>query len=148
MSTQIATLPGYGTGASYAPVMEMAQAVIEERDAELAALRERLAYYEAFDTLINDNVSRSAELFRPVNEERERLRAEAARWHAAAEAAGAQEAERRLAAERSRTQTILMSLMDEATGMQRQIDSIIQRIAEAITESTVRLPEANNEPTS
>lgn len=142
MSRQIATLPDHGTGGSITPVMELAQVVIEERDAELAKLRERLAYYEAFDALINENVARSAELFRSIQDERERLRAEAARWQATREAAVAEEVERRLAAERARTQAMLNALMDEATHLQRQIDGLIQRLAEAITESTVPSPAA------
>jgi hypothetical protein len=142
MSTQMVATPGIRTATSVAPVIEMAQIVIEERDAELAILRERLAYYEAFDSLINDNVARSAELFRSVSDERERLRAEAAQHQLAVEDAAEQEVERRIAAERQRTQAMLMSLMDEASRMQRQIDGLIQRIAQAITESAVRLPES------
>lgn len=138
MSTQLVAAPDTGAPASVGQVMEMTQLVIEERDAELALLRERLAYYEAFDTLISDNVARSAELFRSLNNERERMRQEAVRLQVEREAAIAQEAERRLAAERARTHATLMTLMDDASQMQRQIDGLIQRIAEAITATTVR----------
>ena len=139
MSTQLVATPGSeGASASVGNVIEMTQLVIEERDAELALLRQRLAYYEAFDSLINDNVARSAELFRSLNDERERMRQEAARLQAERESTIAQEAELRLAAERQRTHALLMSLMDEASHMQRQIDGLIQRIAEAITNTAVR----------
>jgi hypothetical protein len=139
MSTQLVATPGSGeAAASVGNVIEMTQLVIEERDAELALLRDRLAYYEAFDSLINDNVARSAELFRSLNDERERMRQEATRLQAERESTIAQEAERRLTAERQRTHALLMSLMDEASQMQRQIDGLIQRIAVAITDTTVR----------
>lgn len=107
---------------------------------ELAALQEKLSFYEAFDQLINDNVQRSAQLFRSLYEERERMRGETSRNRAEVEAAAALEAERRLAGERERMQSTLMSLMDEASRMQRQVDGLIQKIAEAITEFTVWLP--------
>lgn len=138
MSTHLVATPGIGAANSVGPVIEMTQLVIEERDAELALLRQRLAYYEAFDSLINENVARSAELFRSLNDERERMRQEAARLQAESESAASQEAERLLTAERQRTHALLMSLMDEASQMQRQIDGLIQRIAEAITDTTVR----------
>lgn len=138
MSRQLVVAQSGEMPDSVGHVMELTQLVIEERDAELAQLRERLAYYEAFDALINDNVARSAELFRSLTDERERMRREAARLLAEREAAVAQEAERRLAVERARTHATLMALMDEASQMQRQIDGLIQRIAEAITDTTVR----------
>lgn len=138
MSSQLVAMPGSGADASVGTVMEMTQLVIEERDAELALLRERLAYYEAFDALISENVARSAELFRSLNEERERMRREAARLQAERESMIAQEAERLIAAERQRTQQMLMALLDEASQMQRQIDGLIQRIATAITGTAVR----------
>jgi hypothetical protein len=104
-----------------------------ERDAQLAELLEKLAFYEAFDSLIQDNISRSADLFRSLYEERERVRAEAAGHRAEIEATATLEAERALYVERERYQNTLMSLMDDASGMQRQIDGLIQRIADAIS---------------
>ena len=123
--------------ASFGPVIELAQVVIEERDAELAALRERLAYYEGFDALINDNVARSAELIRSVSEERERLRSQAIQWQLETESRMTEEVERYLAGERERTHAMLTALMDDATGMQRQIDGLIQRLSQAISETAV-----------
>ena len=112
--------------------------VIEERDAELAALRERLAYYEAFDALISDNVARSAEMFRSAIDERERVRSHAVQWQLETEARMSEEVERFPALERERTQALLASLLEEATRMQCQIDGLIQRLAEAITDAAVR----------
>jgi chromosome segregation ATPase len=138
MSTQLVAAPGHDAPTSVGGVIELTQLVIEERDAELAELRERLAYYEAFDTLISDNVARSAELFRSLSNERERMRQESTRLQAERELAVAAEAERQLADERAKTHAMLMALMDDASKMQRQIDGLIQRIAEAITTATVR----------
>lgn len=122
-------------GAAIAPLPSSA----DEREDELVALKDRLSYYGAFDALISDNIHRSADLFRALYEERERVRREAEESRAEIEAAATLEAERRLGAERRRFQSTLMSLMDEASRMQRQIDGLVQRIAEAITESTVSL---------
>lgn len=137
MSTRMIAVPN-GDATSVGQVIEMSQIVIEERDAELASLRERLAYYDAFDTMINDNVARSAELFRTLSDERERMRADAERRLAEQETVALQETERRLTEERARVHATLMGLMNDASHMQRQIDGLIQRIAEAITETTVR----------
>jgi hypothetical protein len=103
-----------------------------DRDAQLALLRERLAFYEAFDSLIQDNVARSAELFRSLFEERERAKAEAANQRAELEANVVLQAERTLAGERERYHLTLLSLMDDASAAQRQIDGLIQRLAHAI----------------
>lgn len=137
MSTQLVATPAQHAS-SVGGVIELTQLVIEERDAELALLRERLAYYEAFDTLISDNVARSAELFRSLNDEREKMRRESARLQAERELAVAEETERRLGEERAKTQAMLLALMDDASMMQRQIDGLVQRIADAITSATVR----------
>src|SRR3954447_19171289 len=104
------------------PVIEMAQTVIEEQQAELEQLRERLGYYQAFDSLINDNIKRSAELFRTIYDERERARKQIVDARKEFESTANAEIERRLVLERQRTQTMLVSLMDEAGRMQRQID--------------------------
>src|SRR5215211_3936884 len=110
MNTLVVASPE-NPASSVAPVIELAQVVIEERDAELAELRDRLAYYEGFDALINDNVARSAELFRSVSEERERLRSQAVAWQIETEARMSEEVERFLIDERERSQTLLAALM-------------------------------------
>lgn len=107
-----------------------------ERDlaSELEAVRQRLAYYERFDSLINDSIQRSADLFRALFAEREEQRRASASLAAEVAAAAEAEAEQRIAAERSRTHATLMGLMTEAGRMQRQIDGLIQQIAEAVTD--------------
>jgi hypothetical protein len=103
--------------------------------ARIADLEQRLAYYEHFDALIRDNISRSAELFRSVFAEREKARTVSTDAEAMMDAVSA-EAERRVSAERHHMQHILMSLMDEATFLQQRSDALVQRVAEAITEMT------------
>jgi len=99
----------------------------------IAALKERLAYYEHFDDLIRDNVSRSAALFQAVFAERDKARRIQADAESTMSAVSA-EADRRVAAERQHVQHILMSLMDEATFLHQRSDALIQRLAEALTE--------------
>ena len=111
---------------------------VDERDAQMARLSERIAYYEAFDSLIHDNISRSADLFKSVFEERERVRLEAEAYRLELEAGATLEAQRTLVTARESFQSTLMFLMDDANGMQRQIDGLIQRISDAIKESNSR----------
>jgi hypothetical protein len=112
----------------------------------IESLRERLAYYEHFDALIRDNVSRSAELFRAVFAEKERITTVAAPISIGADVL-AEEVDRRIYAERLHNQHVLMSLMDEATYVQQRADVLIQRLAEALTELSNHLPE-EDEPVS
>ena len=113
-------------------------------DDTIAELRNRLAYYEHFDSLIKDNIARSADLFKAVFAEREKIRGERREVESDVLSMTA-EIERRMNAERSHTQQILLSLMEEATYLQQRADSLIQRIAEAITEASVR-PDEDDEP--
>lgn len=114
--------------------------------ARIAELQDRLAYYEHFDSLIKDNIARSADLFEAVFAEREKVRSERRVIESDVLSMTA-EIEMRMNAERQHTQQILMSLMDEATFLQQRADSLIQRIAEAITEASAR-PDDDDEPVS
>jgi chromosome segregation ATPase len=127
------------------PVIEMAQTVIEEQQAELEQLRERLSYYQAFDALINDNIKRSADLFRTIYEERERGRKQVLDARAEIQAAATAEIERQVTEERKRLQATLAGLMNEAGQLQRQVDGWMQRIADAIGE-TAAPPNEELEP--
>jgi lipopolysaccharide biosynthesis regulator YciM len=115
--------------------MEFANTAIEERDSEITALRERLSYYQGFDAVIGDSVQRAADLFRSMYEERESIRRIGAQKQAEIEAEATLAAELRFSVERERFQSILMTLMDDASRMQRQLDSLLHRIAEAVAES-------------
>lgn len=120
------------------PVIEMAQTVIEEQQAEIDQLKERLSYYQAFDALINDNIKRSAELFRTIYEERERGRRNVLEARAEIQAAATLEIERRVDQERQRLQATLGGLLEEAGNLQRQIDGWVQKIADTIHETGAR----------
>jgi hypothetical protein len=109
-------------------------------------LKERLAYYEHFDALIRDNISRSAELFQAVFAERQQSRTEQTRSETTL-AQVAAEAERRIATEHAHVTNILLSLMDEATYLHQRSEALIQRLAEALTEIAPQAEE-DNEPVS
>ena len=133
-----------------APESEAASELEPESDSEseetVASLKDRLEYYEHFDALIKDNISRSAALFQEVFAERENARAVQGEAESTMKAV-AIEAERRAEAERTHVQHILMSLMDEATDLHQRSDALIQRLAEALTEIA---PQSNedDEPVS
>jgi hypothetical protein len=133
-----------------APETETGSESESESDSEpeetVASLKDRLAYYEHFDALIKDNISRSAALFQEVFAERENARTVQGEAESTIKAV-ASEAERRAEAERTHVQHILMSLMDEATDLHQRSDALIQRLAEALTEIA---PQSNedDEPVS
>lgn len=107
---------------------------------ELHAVRQRLAYYERFDSLINDSVQRSADLFQALFAEREAQRRDRSSAESEATAAAHAEAERQMAAERRGMHGTLMALMNDAGRLQRQVDGLIEQIAEAVTGLTSRHP--------
>jgi hypothetical protein len=109
-------------------------------------LKERLAYYEHFDALIRDNIARSAELFQAVFAERHRDRTTQTENETTL-AQVAAEAERRIANEHAHVTNILMSLMDEATYLHQRSETLIQRLAEALTEIAPQSDE-ESEPVS
>lgn len=117
-----------------------------EPEESIAALKERLAYYEHFDDLIRDNIARSSALFEAVFAERDKARKVQSDAESTMSAVAA-EADRRVAAERQHVQHILMSLMDEATFLHQRSDALIQRLAEALTEMAPTSNEAD-EPVS
>ena len=136
----------FGISSTPSSETDMPPAEAEPTDdaATISELRERLAYYEHFDSLIKDNIARSADLFQAVFAEREKVRSERRLVESDVLSMTA-EIERRMNAERMHTQQILLSLMEEATYLQQRADSLIQRIAEAITEASAR-PDEDDEP--
>jgi hypothetical protein len=117
-----------------------------ENPESIAALKERLAYYEHFDALIQDNIARSAQLFQAVFAERERARTIQTEAETTVNAVSL-EAERRVTAERTHVVNILHTLMDEATFLHQRSDALIQRLAEALTELSPQADE-DDEPVS
>ena len=125
---------------SVGPVLEFANVAIEERDSEIAALRERLSYYQGFDAVIGDSVHRAAELFRSMYEERENIRHLGTQKRAEIEAEATMAAEVKFSVERDRFQSTLMTLMNDASRMQRQLDTLLHRIAEAVASTKPSSP--------
>lgn len=117
------------------PLLEFANVAIEERDSEISQLRERLNYYQGFDAVIGDSVKRAAELFRSMYEERESIRNLGAQKQAEIAAEATLAAELRFSIERDQFQSMLMTLMDDASRMQRDLETLMHRIAESVAES-------------
>ena len=96
-----------------------------EGDADLAArlaeARERLAFYESFDTLIQENVRRSGELLRQVAAEQE----QADRKMRAMQA----QVDQRLAEQRATLEDLASSL----AGLQTSLESIALRINDSLS---------------
>lgn len=90
---------------------------------QIRALQERLAFYEGFDRLIQDNVAHARELFRLAAAEREEAAAAASR-------AAAKSQEREVALKRE-----LEAIAAEAEGLATAVDRLRQRIAQALAES-------------
>jgi hypothetical protein len=107
----------------------------------MAELKERLAYYEHFDSLIQVYIARSAQLFQAVFTERERARSVQSDAEMTMSAVSL-EAERRITAERTHLVNVLHTLMDEATFLHQRSDALIQRLAEALTELS---PQSNED---
>ena len=97
---------------------------------EIARLRDRLAYYESFDRLIQENIARSGELMREALDLRERTQAELARGREELERSR-QELDRRLEAERQAQRDVLAGLVDELSTMQRSAERLSRRVSEA-----------------
>ena len=108
--------PGAGGAATSTDVVSLEE--------ELRSVRERLAFYESFDQLIQENVARSGELLRQAAEQREAAMREVDRARA--------EADRRLADQR----TMLTLIGDELIGLQGQIAALARRVAAALGESS------------
>ena len=84
--------------------------------------------------MISDSIQRSVDLFQALFAECEAQRRAGASMAAEVSASAEAEAERRMAAERRRMYETLMGLTTEAGRMQRQVDGLIQQIAEAVTD--------------
>lgn len=98
-------------------------AEVERLELEVRSLRERLAFYEGFDRLIQDNVAQARELFRLAAEEREAASAEI-------------EHEKRTAAIREARLTAELEAIGLEVGeLGTAVDALARRIAAALGES-------------
>ena len=104
----------------------------DERDQEIAKLKERLNFYESFDTLIQENVSRAGELLRhaaTVHENADKAIAEVR-----------QEVEDTRLSERLEMRSLLSGLLDEVTTTQVQVERLARKVADALDDLEATLP--------
>lgn len=100
-----------------------ASADVQRLEQEVRVLGERLAFYEGFDRLIQDNVAHARELFRLAAQEREGSLAET-------------EGAKREAAEReARLRAELESIGHEVEELARALDALSRRIRAALGEA-------------
>ena len=101
-----------GDGVDLAPGSDVA--------AELARARERIAFYEGFDRLIQENIARSGDLLRQAAEQRETAIREVDRARA--------ELDRRRAEQRA----TLTLLAEELLGLQQRVGDLTRRVMATI----------------
>lgn len=111
---------------------------------QLARAQERLAFYESFDGLIQENIARSGELLRQAMDMRESAIQEIAlaRQQTAQTIA---DAERRVGDERERQRTALAALRDELNQLQQHAAGLVGRVADALAELAARGGPANGQ---
>lgn len=114
-------LPGHGHADGYADGYADGQ-VDNDQASELAQVRERLSFYESFDSLIRDNVLRSGELLRQVAAERERIDQQLLAMQA--------QLDQRLAAQRSALADIATGL----AGLQANFAAVVDRLESSLVE--------------
>jgi hypothetical protein len=105
-----------------------------DRVDDLEQLRERLAFYESFDQLINDNITRAGDLLR-----------EAAARKSEGELALRQttaEFEQRQLAERGNYRRIFSSLLDEITAVQQNVERLARQVSDALDDLEAVIPAA------
>lgn len=108
---------------SPAPPQPLDKAERDDLARQIRQLEERLAFYEGFDTLIQDNITHARELFRTAALERETAAANAARvrW----------EAEQRDASLRAEFASIASDLAE----VRRIVDGLATRVDRALSEA-------------
>jgi hypothetical protein len=114
---------------------------------EVARLRQRLAYYESFDRLIQENIAHSADLMRETVELRERTQAELDRMREEIERSR-REAEERIEADRLSQRSIFASLVQELSAVQESAERLTRRVSEAVSQigdETPRLGQATGD---
>jgi hypothetical protein len=107
------------------------QPTTEEPD-EVSRLRERLAFYESFDQLIQENIGRAGELMRQAMDLRETASLEVA--------AARTEAERDRTADRVRYRSLFGEMLDEVTALQGQAERLARRLTDALDDVEAALP--------
>ncbi len=110
------------------------QAAAQEPDSELERLRERLAFYESFDRLIQENIARSGDLLREAMD----LREAAARELAEARA----EVERLKSSHQQQLRDLLGAILDDLSALQGHAERAARRVADALDDVEASLPPA------
>ena len=108
--------------------------VARDRADDIEQLRERLAFYESFDQLIQDNITRAGALLR-----------EAAARKSEGELAlrsSAAEFEQKQLAERVNYRRIFSSLLDEVTTVQQNVERLARQVADALDDLEAIIPAA------
>lgn len=111
---------------------EARQEASAEQESEIERLRERLAFYESFDRLIQENIARSGDLLREAMD----LRESAARELAEARA----EAARLRTTQQARLRETLNAILDDLSTLQGQAERVARRAADALDEVEASLP--------
>ncbi|MER3438113.1 MAG: hypothetical protein C4346_11300, partial [Chloroflexota bacterium] len=119
-------------------MQEARQEAGAEQEAEIERLRERLAFYESFDRLIQENIARSGDLLREAMD----LRESAARELAEARA----EAARLRATQQTRLRELLSGILDDLSVLQGQAERVARRAADALDEVEASLPPGPETP--
>jgi hypothetical protein len=101
---------------------------------DIEQLRERLAFYESFDQLIQDNISRAGALLREAATKK-------SEGDLALRTAGA-EFERKQLAERTTYRRIFSSLLDEVTSVQQNVERLARQVADALDDLESVIPAA------
>ncbi|MGH2558810.1 MAG: hypothetical protein ACRDJH_07080 [Thermomicrobiales bacterium] len=104
----------------------------DDRDVELARLRERVAFYESFDRVIAENVARSGDLLRQAMETRSSATSDLT--------TAQEETERQRLQELSRQRGLLSALLDDVIQLQGQAERLARRVADALDEVESELP--------
>jgi hypothetical protein len=104
----------------------------DDNDAELTRLKDRLGFYESFDSLIQENVSRASELLRHAATMRENAEQELAQAR--------RELEELRLGDRQEYRSLLSGMLDEVTTMQVQIERLARRVSDALDDLETSLP--------
>lgn len=122
--------PPFNTNAS--AWLSRKPATPDGEESELARLKERLSFYESFDSLIQENVSRASELLRHAATMRENAEEELAKAR--------REIEEARLGDRQEYRALLSGLLDEVTTMQVQIERLARKVTDALDELESSLP--------
>jgi hypothetical protein len=106
----------------------------ENRADEIDQLRERLAFYESFDQLIHENISRAGDLLREAA-------AQKSQGELAIRSATA-EVEQRQLEERIGYRKIFSGLLDEITTVQQNVERLARQVSDALDDLEAVIPAA------